>query len=96
MYFKGHGVPESDLESVKWYRRAADQAHPGAQCQLGDMYLYGQGVPKDIVAAYMWFSLSAARGNSQAGEYRDNLAREMKPAQIAEAKARAEAWRPTS
>jgi TPR repeat protein len=50
----------------------------------------GGGVPQDDVRAYMWVNLAAAHmtgeEQKQAAENRDDVARRMTPAQIAEAK----------
>ena len=35
MYHKGQGVPQDDAESVKWYRKAAEQGNVYAQRNLG-------------------------------------------------------------
>jgi hypothetical protein len=51
---------------VKWFCRAAEQGHAGAQSNLGVIYGEGQGVPQDYVLAHMWFSLAAAEGNDKA------------------------------
>jgi TPR repeat protein len=63
------------------------------------MYASGQGVQKDPVSAHMWLSLSAAGApNERDAAYtrRDirKLERSMTPEQIAEAKSRAESWKP--
>jgi TPR repeat protein len=57
------------------------------------MYANGQGVPQDFVVAHMWFNLAAARGNSDAQDNRDRIAREMTPAQIVEAQRLASEWK---
>lgn len=31
MYWKGHGVWQSDTEAMKWYRKAAEQGHERAR-----------------------------------------------------------------
>ena len=41
------GVPQGDQEALKWYHPAAEQGQTLAQCNLGVMYAYGQGVPQD-------------------------------------------------
>ena len=38
MYADGEGVPEDDVEAVRWFRLAADQGHAAAQNYLGFMY----------------------------------------------------------
>ena len=56
---------------------------------FGRIFGGGQGVRQDYVRAYMWFSLAAGHltgdERSLAGEYRDQVASLMTPAQIAEA-----------
>jgi len=64
-----------------------------AQNNLGTLYARGDGVPKDYVAAYMWFELSAAQGNPVAADNRKAAADLMTTEQIAAAKARASAWK---
>ena len=59
MYARGDGVPENDVEAVKWYRKAAEQGDDGAQYNLGNMYYKGEGVRKDSVEAYALYSLAA-------------------------------------
>ena len=38
IYDYGQGVPQSNQEAVKWYRKAADQGNAQAQFSLGVMY----------------------------------------------------------
>ena len=65
------------------------------QFSVGSFWAKGlAGLPKDLIRAYMWFSLSAARGNEKASRSRDKIARNMTPAQIAEAQALANEWKP--
>jgi len=79
---------------VRWYRKAADQGETYAQLSLGSRYSKGEGVPKDYVQAHMWYTLAAAQGDKDAGEFRDLLAEKMTPAQIAEAQRLAREWKP--
>ena len=86
-------------EAVRWYRKAVDQSHAGAQNNLGLMYAKGEGVPQDFVQAHMWFNLAASRfplgeGRDIAAKTRHNLAKHMTPAQIAEVQRLAREWRP--
>ena len=52
--------------TVAWFRKAADQGYSQAQVHLGNMYLYGQGVPKDIKKAVAWFRKGAQQGDASA------------------------------
>ena len=44
-----------------------------AQRNLGAMYLYGKGVPKDWVYAYAWYNVAQANGDEKAKKWRDEL-----------------------
>ena len=99
MYERGQGVPQDYAEALKWYRRAAAQGHALAQHTLGLMYAGGQGVTRDFVEALKWFDIAASRlpqGQEAAkiAELRDLLAKDMTPAQIAEAERLAREWKP--
>ena len=93
LHFAGVAVSENRIEAAKWFRRAADQGHIGAQAYLGLSYATGLGVPKDNIHAYMWLSLAAARGDQDAISNRNRVARQMTPAQIAEAQKLAREWK---
>ena len=49
-------------ETVKRYRKAAEQGHAGAQYNLGEYYANGQGVSKDIAEARRWYQKPPIRG----------------------------------
>ena len=91
-YSVGAGVPEDDVEAVRWYRLAAEQGHAGAQLGLGTMYSNGDGVPEDAVLAYMWWHLSAAQGNGSAQEAMDIIEGSMTRERIAEAERLSREW----
>ena len=90
MYDNGYGVPQDYKEAIKWYLRAAEQGNNRAQYNLGLMYDVGYGVPQDIVRAHMWYDIADVE---VAINYRDYVAREMTPAQIAEAQRLAREWK---
>jgi hypothetical protein len=45
--------------------------------RLGIIHADGRGVPKDKLAAYMWFSLAARSGHDQAADNRQRIANGM-------------------
>ena len=49
---------------------------------------------EDYVRAHMWYDLSAAQGHPNAAKQRDDVAKLMTPAQIAEAQKLAREWQP--
>ena len=83
MYANGEGVPENDVEAVRWYRLAAEQGLAQAQSNLGFMYGTGRGVPQNNVRAYVWWSVAAAQGGENARTNRDIVSDELTPEQLA-------------
>ena len=59
-------IRELDLERVKLYKENATAGDLTAQVCLGEMYLSGDGVERDIMQAQSWFSAAAERGNERA------------------------------
>jgi TPR repeat protein len=70
----GLGAGKDKSEGLRWSRLAADQGHAHGMFQLGSCYYNGDGVTRDLVRAYMCFSLAAARGVPEAKRIRDLLA----------------------
>jgi TPR repeat protein len=94
LYLRGEGAPQSSQMALFWFTQAAKQEDALAFAKLGLMYAQGRGVLQDFVQAYMWYNLSAAHGESRSAEARDALAKQMTPAQIAEAQRLAREWTP--
>lgn len=88
MYANSRGVPQDHAEAAKWYRLAAAQGDAAAQYNLGALYAKGQGVPQDFVTAHMWLNLGAVNSNRDS-RLRDRIAKDMSPADLAEAQRRA-------
>ena len=66
MYRYGESVTRDDAETARWYRRAAEQGHAGAQFCLGFMYRHGKGVPQDDTEAARWYRRAAEQGDARA------------------------------
>jgi TPR repeat protein len=96
IYSEGYGVPQDYAAGANWYRKAAEQGDPHARFQLALMYEDGLGVPQDYATAHMWLNLAAASGYKIAAQARERVAKQMTPAQIAEAQKLAREWKPTS
>ena len=78
------GYPKDYCEAAKWYRKAAEQGHAGAQLYLG---VFMCNVEQDAVEAYKWLNL-AKKGNVldkfAANDLQKRLVALMTPEQIAE------------
>jgi len=93
MYEEGAGVLQDYNEAVKWYRKSAEGGNITAKINLGVMYEEGRpGLPQDLVQTHMWFNLAAAQGNPDAANFRNDVAAEMTPEQVAEAQRLAQEW----
>lgn len=64
---EGRGVQKDVKKTGKYYLRAAEMGHAGAQCSTGSIYQFGDfGFPKDEKRAYEWFLKSAKQGYTDA------------------------------
>ena len=89
---RGQGLPQDYQEALRWCGLAADQGHGRAMFTLGRLYHTGHGVPQDVVRAHMWYNLAAGNGYDDAKKWRDRLADDMTPVQVAEAQKLAREW----
>jgi TPR repeat protein len=68
------------LPAIRLFRPLAEQGNPKAQSVLGVMYRRGQGVARNPIRSFMWFSFAAARGDARArtalGEVSQTMTRE--------------------
>ncbi|THK34948.1 peptidoglycan-binding protein [Ensifer sp. MPMI2T] len=86
------GAPDF-AEAAKWFEKAADLGVRDSQFNLAVLYARGNGVKQDLEESYKWFSIAARDGDKDAGEKRDEIARAMKPEQLASAMAKADSWK---
>ncbi|MDO8287915.1 MAG: hypothetical protein Q7T44_01725 [Parvibaculum sp.] len=80
------------METLETFEQAAEGGKSDALYDLGLIYSTGRGVEVDLVTAHKWFNLAAVRGSEPARHYRTELAREMNPAEVAEAQRQAREW----
>ena len=64
--FYGRGVPKSDGEAAKWWRKAAELGHVDAQFNLGWLCERGCGGGKNLEEAAKWYRKAAEQGNARA------------------------------
>ncbi|OJT95109.1 MAG: hypothetical protein BGN82_06055 [Alphaproteobacteria bacterium 65-7] len=81
-----------DVDCLAQYERDAREGRAEALYNLGLAYSTGQGVGVDLIAAHKWFNLAAVRGVEAAKGWRNQLAAEMQPSQIAQAQKLAREW----
>ena len=76
-------------------RPPAERGDGEAQYMLGFLYARGEGVRRDLVRAYLWFTLAARQGDAIAADALAGLSARMSREQIAAAESLARAWKPT-
>ncbi len=86
LYEFGDCEMQSYETAAAWYAKAAVQGNVLAQNALGYLYMNGDGVPQDAVTAYAYFDVAAGRQAENAAANRDELAKRLTPAQLAQAK----------
>lgn len=99
MYETGEGLPKSAGDAIYWYTRSALQGEPTAYFSLGTCFADGVGVRKDLVEAYFWLTLAVRElgaGTNQNASARKlkKIGKAMTAAQIAEAKSKADQFKP--
>jgi len=81
-----------DMGGAELASMAEMQPTPEGLFELGIAYSAGREVDADLVAAHMWFNIASAKGIAEAANYRQEVAREMTAAAIAEAQRAAREW----
>jgi len=71
LYRRRAEIPEDYSEAFRWFHAAAEQHHPAAADNLGNMYLNGKGVAQDYLPAARWYAIGAAEDYAPA---QNNLA----------------------
>jgi TPR repeat protein len=80
-YNRGDYVP-----AVKLFRPLAQAGNAKAQNAMGVMYRKGEGVARNSAKAFMWFSLAAKKGDTEAKVSVQEMSKEMTPAELTQAK----------
>jgi len=63
-YAEGRGGVEADLPTAaKWFEKAAERGVVDSQFNLGVLFESGQGIPKNMNDAFVWYSIAAAQGD---------------------------------
>lgn len=87
--------PKPDAaQAFNWFSRAARQGEAPAYAKLAALYLLGQGVAKDPVAAQTWALLGEAAGDPLAKQLREKLETDLTPEQSNAARQQAAAFMP--
>ena len=66
-----------------------------AQKHIGDLYYLGiHGIKRDLILAYVWYSLAAMGENKEVNKQLQSLVDELSPRQVDEAVSKLLNWKP--
>jgi len=85
-YHRGDYVP-----AIRLFRPLAEQGNAKAQSVLGVMYRKGEGVARNSVRAFIWFSRAAARGDARAKAELRDVSQTMTRQEVSQAREMAQA-----
>ena len=95
VYFaRGEGAPLDEAAAFRWFRQAAELGVADSQYNLGVLYQQGRGVNTAPSEALFWFMVAARQGDQDAGARATALETQLPRAQVDQARARAQAFRP--
>jgi localization factor PodJL len=95
VYFaRGEGAPLDEAAAFRWFRQAAELGVADSQYNLGILYQQGRGVNASPSEALFWFLVAARQGDQDASARAIALEAQLTQAQVGQARARAEAFRP--
>lgn len=83
------------IKEMQTYCANADLGITAAQKNIGDIYYFGTtGIKKDLIQAFVWYSLAAKGGNKEATKQLLLLKDELSPRQAGEAARKLGDWKP--
>jgi localization factor PodJL len=82
------------VRAVGWFEKAARHGLVDSQFNLAVLYVRGLGVAADPAAAYRWFALAARQGDQEAAVRRDEVGKELAPADRGAADLAIAGWTP--
>ena len=79
------------MPAIRLFRPLAEQGNARAQHLIGVMYHKGEGVARNSVRAFAWFSLAAAHGDREAKAKLRDVSQTMTPEELSQAREMAQA-----
>jgi TPR repeat protein len=79
------------MPAIRLFRPLAEQGNAKAQHLIGVMYHKGQGVARNPVRAFAWFSMAAAHGDSEAKAKLRDVSKTMTREELSQAREMAQA-----
>ena len=94
-YANGIGGVEQDLSlAAQWFEKAAERGVVDSQYNIGYLYEFGFGVPKNEVEAYVWYGIASKQGDSEAAKRIAVLDDTLSEVEVDSAKSRITGFKP--
>jgi localization factor PodJL len=93
LYAMGADGKVDNDQAARWFTEAAELGVKDSQYNLGILAAKGAGMPQSLEESYKWFALVAKTGDRDAASKRDEVAKALRPEQLAKAKAAVELWK---
>ena len=96
LYFaEGRGGVEADLKTAsQWFEKAAQRGVVDSQFNLGVLFESGQGLPKNVTDAFVWYSIAAAQGDQFAKKRVEVLSTTLAESELEAARLRVASFKP--
>ncbi|MGJ8564358.1 MAG: peptidoglycan-binding protein [Alphaproteobacteria bacterium] len=96
-YAEGRGDVGVDIKTAAiWFEKAAERGVVDSQYNLGVLYESGQGLPKNLNEAYVWYGIAAGQGDQYAQKQIETLKGNMSAADITKAETRVKDFKPVA
>jgi localization factor PodJL len=86
------GKPDYPMAG-EWFRKAAELGVRDSQFNLAILLARGLGAAQDLGQSYTWFAIAAAQGDDEAAKKRDEVSRQLSPAELSAARQAVERWK---
>ena len=93
--FEGWGLTKNSEEAARWFAKSAELGLVDSQFDLAVLYERGAGVAPSKTEAYKWYAIAAKSGDREAEGRMAVLAKELNPAELAQAQKAAAAFQAT-
>ena len=94
-YAEGRGGVEADLKTAsQWFEKAAQRGVVDSQFNLGVLFESGQGLPKNVTDAFVWYSIAAAQGDQFAKKRVEVLSTTLAASELEAAQLRVASFKP--
>jgi len=94
-YAEGRGGVTAELPAAaKWFEKAAERGVVDSQFNLGVLFESGQGLPKSMTDAFVWYSIAATQGDQFAKQRIGVLSSTMSSEDLAAAQDRITNFKP--